>query len=164
MRIDENKILMIGMSNSMRIIARCCFPNAIRTIGRFHIQKLACDAFRRYASPSDGMQSRQRRMLEIKPNACKRHTLPIVLTNGTRQSNCLHAAETCFLSRQDKWTESQRQRAKVLFEIYLDLKEAYSLTHSLSMIFSRNAIKVLLGCSLRAGMTKWTIPDSRVLM
>lgn len=78
----------------------------------------------------------------------------IVLTNGTYQSNCLHAAETCFLSRQDKWTESQRQRANVLFEIYPDLKEAYSLTHSLSMIFSRNAIKVLLGCSLRTGMTK----------
>ncbi|WP_365314020.1 transposase [uncultured Prevotella sp.] len=53
----------------------------------------------------------------------------------------MHAAETCFLSRQDKLPESQRQRAKVLFEIYPDLKEAYSLTHSLSMIFSRNAIK-----------------------
>ena len=32
------------MSNSMRLIARRCFPNAMRTIDRFHIQKLACDA------------------------------------------------------------------------------------------------------------------------
>lgn len=34
----------MDMSNSMRLIAKRCFPNAIRTIDRFHIQKLACDA------------------------------------------------------------------------------------------------------------------------
>ena len=49
MRIDESKRLMVkeitmDMSNSMRLIARRCFPNAMRTIDRFHIQKLACDA------------------------------------------------------------------------------------------------------------------------
>ena len=49
MRIDEDKRLMVkeitmDMSNSMRLIARRCFPNAMRTIDRFHIQKLACDA------------------------------------------------------------------------------------------------------------------------
>ena len=49
MRIDANKRLMVkeitmDMSNSMRLIAKRCFPNAIRTIDRFHIQKLACDA------------------------------------------------------------------------------------------------------------------------
>lgn len=131
---------MMSMSNSMRIIAKYYFPNAIRTIGHFHIQKLACNAFRRYTSPTgDAIQAET----DAKDKAkCMGKTYtPIVLTNGTRQSNCLHAAEICFLSRQDKWTESQRQRAKVIFEIYPDLKEAYSLTHSLSMIFSGNAIK-----------------------
>ncbi|MCB5677847.1 transposase, partial [Bifidobacterium breve] len=49
MRIDEDKRLLVkeitmDMSNSMRLIARRCFPNAMRTIDRFHIQKLACDA------------------------------------------------------------------------------------------------------------------------
>lgn len=48
-RIDEDKRLMVkeitmDMSNSMRLIAKRCFPNAIRTIDCFHIQKLACDA------------------------------------------------------------------------------------------------------------------------
>ena len=42
MRIDEDKRLMVkeitmDMSNSMRLIARRCFPNAMRTIDRFHI-------------------------------------------------------------------------------------------------------------------------------
>ena len=49
MRIDEDKRMMVkeitmDMSNFMRLIARRCFLNSMRTIGRFHIQKLACDA------------------------------------------------------------------------------------------------------------------------
>lgn len=49
MRIDEDRRMMVkeitmDMSNSMRLIAKRCFPKAIRTIDRFHIQKLACDA------------------------------------------------------------------------------------------------------------------------
>lgn len=50
MRIDEENRLMVkeiamDMSNSMRLMDRRCFPNAILAIDRFHIQKLACEAF-----------------------------------------------------------------------------------------------------------------------
>ena len=47
------------MSNSMRLIARRCFPNALRTIDRFHIQKLACDALQemRIAHRWDAIQA-----------------------------------------------------------------------------------------------------------
>lgn len=51
MRIDKDKRLMVkettmDMSNSnyMQLIARHYFPNAIRTIDRFHIPKQTCDA------------------------------------------------------------------------------------------------------------------------
>ena len=49
MRIDESKRnivrkITMDMSNSMRFIAKRSFPKTIRTIDRFHIQKLACDA------------------------------------------------------------------------------------------------------------------------
>ena len=33
----------MDMPNSMHLIAKRCFPNAMRTIDRFHIQKLAND-------------------------------------------------------------------------------------------------------------------------
>jgi transposase len=35
----------------------------------------------------------------------------------------------------------QKQRAKILFEEYPDIKKAWSLTHSLRMIFNKNTIK-----------------------
>jgi transposase len=41
----------------------------------------------------------------------------------------------------DKWTEKQKQRARLLFELYPDIKKGYSMTHSLRMIFSKNTVK-----------------------
>lgn len=48
MRIDEQRRSVVreitmDMPNSMHLIAKRCFPNAMRTIDRFHIQKLAND-------------------------------------------------------------------------------------------------------------------------
>ena len=36
----------------------------------------------------------------------------------------------------EKWTATQKERMKLVFERYPDLEEAYSLVHSLRMIFS----------------------------
>ena len=37
----------------------------------------------------------------------------------------------------EKWTPSQRERAEILFELYPDIKTAYSLTHSLKFFIFR---------------------------
>ena len=49
----------MDMSNSMHLIAKRCFPNAMRTIDRFHIQKLANDALQemRIAHRWDAVQA-----------------------------------------------------------------------------------------------------------
>lgn len=36
--------ITLDMANSMNKIAKVCFPKAMRTIDRFHVQKLALDA------------------------------------------------------------------------------------------------------------------------
>jgi transposase len=38
------KKITLDMTDSMRKIVRCCFPNAVRVIDRFHVQKPAYDA------------------------------------------------------------------------------------------------------------------------
>ena len=48
----------------------------------------------------------------------------------------------------EKWTESQKLRAEILFEQYPDLQQAYSLTHSLRMIYAKNTIKDVARLSL----------------
>lgn len=153
MRIPEEvrmqvKEITMDMSNSMRLIAKRCFPNAIRTIDRFHIQKLACDALQemRIAHRWDAIQADTDAREEAKATG-KAYT-PVVLENGDTPKQLLARSRYLLFKSSDKWTDSQKLRAKVLFEVYPDLKEAYSLTHSLRMIFSRNTIKDVARLSL----------------
>ena len=43
-KLDQVEEVTLDLSDSMRKIIRRCFPNAIRVIDRFHVQKLAYDA------------------------------------------------------------------------------------------------------------------------
>jgi transposase len=51
----------------------------------------------------------------------------------------------------EKWTASRKIRAEILFEHYPDLKSAYSLTHSLRMIYNKNTCKD----AARLSLAKW---------
>lgn len=156
MRIDEGKRLMareitMDMSNSMRLIAKRCFPNAMRTIDRFHIQKLACDALQemRIAHGWDAVRADTDSREEARRQG-KAYT-PLVPANGDTRRQLLARSGYLLFKSSDKWTESQRHRADVLFETYPDLKEAYSLTHSPRMTFSRNTIKD----AARLSLARW---------
>ena len=94
MRIDEDKRRIVkeitmDMSNSMRLIARRCFPNAMRTIDRFHIQKLACDALQemRIAHRWDAIQAETDAKEEAKCLG-KAYT-PVVPANGDTHKQLL---------------------------------------------------------------------------
>ena len=155
-RIDEEKRLMVkevtlDMSNSMRLIAQRCFPNAMRTIDRFHVQKLACDALQemRVAHRWDAIQEDTDAREEAR---CSGEAYnPIVLANGDSHKQLLARSRYLLFKPADKWTDSQKQRAELLFEACPDLKEAYSLTHSLRMIFSRNTAKD----AARLSLARW---------
>ena len=41
----------------------------------------------------------------------------------------------------EKWTESQKTRARLLFDIYPDIAQAYSLSHKLRLIYSKTKTK-----------------------
>ena len=156
MRIDRDRRLTVreitmDMSNSMRLIARRCFPNAMRTIDRFHIQKLASEALQemRIAHRWDAIRAETDAREEA--GRTGRAYAPDVLANGDTHRQLLARSRYLLFKSADKWTESQRQRAEVLFETYPDLRQAYSLTHSLRMIFSKNSIKD----AARLSLARW---------
>lgn len=106
MRIDEHRRsivqeITLDMSNSMHLIAKRCFPNAMRTIDRFHIQKLANDALQemriahRAGTPSRPIPTPGR-----KQSAWGYPTRRLYLPMAIRQGNCWHVADTCCSSRQ----------------------------------------------------------------
>lgn len=121
MRIGEDERLKVkeitmDMSNSMRLIAKLCFPDARRTIDRFHIQKLACDALQemRIAHRWDAIQNDTEAREEAKCTGGKYS--PVVLANGDTHKQLLARSRYLLFKPADKWTESQRQRAEILFE------------------------------------------------
>ena len=156
MRIDEHRRsivqeITLDMSNSMHLIAKRCFPNAMRTIDRFHIQKLANDALQemRIAHRWDAIQADTDAREEAKCLGLP--YTPVVLANGDTPRQLLARSRYLLFKSADKWTQSQKRRAEILFEQYPDLREAYSLAHSLRMIFSKNTVKD----AARLSLARW---------
>ena len=156
MHIDEHRRsivqeITLDMSNSMHLIAKRCFPNAMRTIDRFHIQKLANDALQemRIAHRWDAIQADTDAREEAKCLGLP--YTPVVLANGDTPRQLLARSRYLLFKSADKWTQSQKRRAEILFEQYPDLREAYSLAHSLRMIFSKNTVKD----AARLSLARW---------
>lgn len=67
---------------------------------------------------------------------------PERLENGDTLLELLTRSRYLLMVSSNKWTDSQKTRARLLFERYPDIKTAYGLAHGLRMIFSnKNATK-----------------------
>ena len=155
-RIDKDKRdavqeVTLDLSDSMRKIVRTAFPKASRVIDRFHIQKLACDAVQelRIKHRWNAIQEANDEMEEAK--LCGKDYVPYRYQNGDTRKELLVRSRYLLFKSADKWTDSQKQRAAILFEEYPDIKTAYGLCHSLRMIFAKNTIKD----SARLSMARW---------
>ena len=155
-KIPEEKLKLVeevtlDMAESMRKIVRRCFPCALRVIDRFHVQKLAYDAIQemrieyRWEAINEETEAKEQAKLSGKKY------VPEELENGDTKKQLLARSRYLLFKSADKWTEKQKHRAKILFELYPDIKKAYSLTHSLRMIFSKNSIKE----AARLSLARW---------
>lgn len=138
---DEVKEVTMDMSNSMNKIIRSCFPSAIRVIDRFHIQKLACEAIQemRIKHRWDAIQEETDAMEDAKWR--DEEYRPLIFANGDTKRQLLARSRYLLYKSCNNWTEKQKERAEILFAQYPDIREAYSLTHSLRMIFAKNSTK-----------------------
>ena len=150
-RRETVKEVTLDLSDSMRKIVRGSFPKAQRVIDRFHIQKLACDAVQemRIRHRWDAIQEANDDMENAKLEG--REYVPFRYENGDTKKELLARSRYLLFKSADKWTESQARRAKILFAEYPDLQQAYSLSHSLRMIFAKNTVKD----AARLSMARW---------
>lgn len=150
-RRETVKEVTLDLSDSMRKIVRSSFPKAQRVIDRFHIQKLACDAVQeiRIQHRWNAIQEANDAMENAKLEG--REYVPFRYDNGDTKKELLARSRYLLFKSADKWTKSQVKRAKILFEEYPDLQQAYSLSHSLRMIFAKNTVKD----AARLSMARW---------
>ena len=159
------KEVTMDFSNSMQSIVERCFPNSMIVIDCFHIIKRVCDGmdemrmrFKRKATSGQKKEEREfnrKKALRKKARAYyrKRHPgkrgekrgrprlrtnekyIPKVLSNGDTEVELLTRARYILPKSGDDWSKNQRERAKILFELYPKLMEAYSLVCQLRCIF-----------------------------
>jgi len=141
----------LDMAASMHKIVRRCFPKASRVIDRFHVQKLAYDALQemRIAHRWDAINEETNDKENAKCDGVE--YVPHILENGDTKKQLLARSRYLLFKSADKWTDKQKRRAAILFELYPDIKKAYSLTHSLRMIFSKNSVKD----AARLSLARW---------
>jgi len=140
-KLDQVEEVTLDLSDSMRKIIRRCFPKAIRVIDRFHVQKLAYDALQemRIEHRWDAINEETDAKEEAKLS--QTNYQPIVFKNGDTSKQLLARSRYLLFKSPEKWTESQKLRAEILFEQYPDIQKAYALTHSLRMIYAKNTVK-----------------------
>ena len=145
------KEVTLDLSDSMRKIVRRCFTGAIRVIDRFHVQKLACDAVQeiRVGHRWEAIQADTDAREEAKGMGNKYE--PFRFENGDTRKELLVRSRYLLFKSAEKWSESQKVRARILFNEYPDIKRAYGLSHSLRMIFNKRSIKA----GARTNLAKW---------
>lgn len=158
------KEITMDFSDSMQRIAETCFPQATVVIDCFHVIQRLIEgleeirlkekrgavaenkrkevAFRQ----DEGRRSRQREYYRkrhpknpkekrgrkrIKPKAYR----PEVLSNGDTPVELLTRAKYILPQTGDKWSERQKERARLTFSLHPRIKEAYSLVCSARSIF-----------------------------
>ncbi len=145
------KEITLDMAGNMGQIAKRCFPRAVRVIDRFHVQKLAVEALPevRIKHRWDALDAENEAIEQAKVTQTEYE--PEVLSNGDTVKQLLAHSRYVLYKKVSDWTESQKQRAELLFDRYPDLKKAYELTMALGHIFEHTNDK-LYGL---ARLAKW---------
>lgn len=150
---SQNSVLEItlDMANSMRKIAKSCFPKALITTDRFHVQKLCQEALQKMRIEYRWEALDQEILEQDLAKASGIKYKPTTLENGDSPKQLLARSRYLLFKSCDKWTVSQKTRANLLFDRYPKLKEAYNLTHALRMIYNNSKSKA----GARLNLAKW---------
>lgn len=138
---DKVEEITLDMASSMNLVVKHCFGRAIKVIDRFHVQKLAYEALQeiRIKHRWDAIDEETNAIDNARWE--KTEYVPLRFDNGDTKKQLLARSRYLLFKSADKWSESQKQRAKILFAQYPDIKQAFDLTHSLRMIFSHTKDK-----------------------
>ena len=130
------KSVTMDMSNSMYKIVRKCFPNAEQIVDRFHVQKLMYDALQdlriKHRWEVMAEDNRMRALYKEKGLEYK----PEILSCGDTLKQLMVRCSRLLVRKPNDWTESQAERAMVLFCRFPDMKEFYYLALRLGKIYS----------------------------
>ena len=135
--------ITLDMAANMGLIAKKCFPNAIRVTDRFHVQKLAMEALQEIRIKYRWQAIDQENEAIEKSKKTNKKFESKTLTNGDTLKQLLARSRYFLYKNKSKWSENQIDRAALLFELYPDIEKAYNLAQDLSNIFEKTTDKII---------------------
>lgn len=128
--------ITLDMAGSMKLIAKMCFPGAVQVIDRFHVQKLALEALQEIRIKHRWQAIDQENAAMAQAKKQKEPYVPVVLENEDTPRQLLARSRYLLYKTSEKWTSNQSLRAKILFDLYPDIKKAYDLNQQLRQVYN----------------------------
>jgi len=122
------KEITLDLSNSMDWAVREIAPNGIHTYDRFHVQQVVSDAVQSLRINLRWKAIEEENQAILKAKELKVEFSPKIFSNGDSRKQLLARSRYFLFKPSNKWTDTQRQRAKILFKEYPELLEAYNLS------------------------------------
>lgn len=121
----EIKEITLDLANNMDWIVRQIAPNSIRTYDRFHVQQIVSDAVQtiRIHHRWEAIDQENQAVAKAKELGLKYR--PRIFSNGDTKKQLLARSRYFLFKSQDKWTDTQKTRAKILFAQYPLIATAY---------------------------------------
>ncbi len=137
------KEVTLDMAANMGLIVKKSFPKAVLVIDRFHVQKLALDALQeiRIKHRWEAIDKDNDAIENARNNSLK--YVPKLLPNGDTLKQLLARSRYLLYKSSNKWTNSQQERAEILFKTYPDIEKAYNLCQNLSWIYNQTKDKTV---------------------
>lgn len=122
------KEITLDMSQSFDWIARTYFPNAEKVIDRFHVQRVIYDAVQE-------MRAKERKkVIQAEREGV---ALKEIFSNGDTRRQLLARSRGLLFKPMKRWTDTQKERAKTLFQEYPHIQKAYLLSQKLKVWYDK---------------------------
>jgi len=131
------KEVTLDMANNMNLVAKTCFPNARIVTDRFHVVKLVNEALQhvRVQHRWNVIEQENKAIEKAKKEGYKYKT--IILSNGDTKKQLLARSRYILAKKKKDWTENQKQRATLLFNLYPCIEKAYKHTLEFRSIYEQ---------------------------
>lgn len=129
------KEVTLDMAKNIESATKLAFPEAKLTTDRFHVVKIATEALQhiRIKLRWEELDKENKAILATKEKDIKYK--PTIFSNGDTPKQLLARSRYIIAKKEHQWTENQKQRAKILFEKYPQLEQAYKHTLEFRRIY-----------------------------
>ena len=128
------KTISKDLAQSYDWVARTVFLNAVRVADKFHVVKLGMEVLQdvrvRYRQEILSLERKAReewKKAGRKMRDFAKFNSVEILSSGETIKELLAKSRYLLFSFESEWTDTQRQRAKLLFERFPEIKEAYGI-------------------------------------